>query len=69
MQGIVHEDGHVINITAIRNRSAFVDWPSSLFAEAFADEECAGTHLDEGWSGDPAAHADCSKRLLKEILG
>ena len=34
---LVHEDGHVINITAIRNRSAFVDWPSSLFAEAFAD--------------------------------
>jgi hypothetical protein len=34
---LVHENGHVINITAIRNRSAFVDWPSSLFAEAFAD--------------------------------
>ena len=34
---LVHEDGHVVNITAIRNRSAFVDWPSSLFAEAFAD--------------------------------
>lgn len=34
---LVHENGHVINITAIRNRPAFVDWPSSLFAEAFAD--------------------------------
>jgi hypothetical protein len=34
---LVHENGHVINITAIRNRSAYVDWPSSLFAEAFAD--------------------------------
>ena len=34
---LVHENGHVINITAIRNRPAFTDWPSSLFAEAFAD--------------------------------
>jgi hypothetical protein len=34
---LVHENGHVVNITAIRNRPAFVDWPSDLFAEAFAD--------------------------------
>ncbi len=34
---LVHENGHVINIMAIRNRPAFSDWPSDLFAEAFAD--------------------------------
>ncbi len=34
---LVHENGHVINITDIRNRPAFSDWPSDLFAEAFAD--------------------------------
>jgi hypothetical protein len=34
---LVHENGHVVNIMAIRNRPAFVDWPSDLFAEAFAD--------------------------------
>jgi len=34
---LIHESGHVVNITAIRNRPAFVDWPSDLFAEAFAD--------------------------------
>ena len=34
---LVHENGHVVNITAIHNRPAFVDWPSNLFAEAFAD--------------------------------
>jgi len=34
---LVHENGHVVNITAIRNRPAFVDWPSDLLAEAFAD--------------------------------
>ena len=34
---LVHENGHVVNITAIRSRPAFVDWPSDLFTEAFAD--------------------------------
>jgi hypothetical protein len=34
---LVHENGHVVNLTAIRNRSAFVDWPGDLFVEAFAD--------------------------------
>jgi hypothetical protein len=34
---LVHENGHVMNITAIRNRPAFVYWPGDLFVEAFAD--------------------------------
>ncbi len=34
---LVHESGHAVNINAIRNRPAFVDWPSDLFTEAFAD--------------------------------
>jgi hypothetical protein len=34
---LVHENGHVVNLTAIRNRPAFVDWPGDLFVEAFAD--------------------------------
>jgi hypothetical protein len=41
---LVHEDGHVVNITAIRNRPAFVDWPSDLFAEAFADVPAWSTY-------------------------
>jgi hypothetical protein len=41
---LVHENGHVVNITAIRNRPAFVDWPSSLFAEAFADVPAWSTY-------------------------
>jgi hypothetical protein len=34
---LVHENGHVVNLTAIRNRPAFLDWPGSLLGEAFAD--------------------------------
>jgi hypothetical protein len=41
---LVHEDGHVVNITAIRNRPAFVDWPSDLFTEAFADVPAWSTY-------------------------
>ena len=33
-----------MNITAIRNRPAFVDWPSDLFAEAFADVPAWSTY-------------------------
>jgi hypothetical protein len=41
---LVHENGHVVNIAAIRNRPAFVDWPSDLFAEAFADVPAWSTY-------------------------
>jgi len=41
---LVHENGHVMNITAIRNRPAFVDWPSNLFAESFADVPAWSTY-------------------------
>ena len=41
---LVHENGHVVNITAIRNRPAFVDWPSDLFDEAFADVPAWSTY-------------------------
>lgn len=34
---LVHEDGHVAHITAIRNRPVYVDWNDTLFVEAFAD--------------------------------
>ena len=34
---LVHENGHAVHISAIRNRPAFTDWPDTLFDEAFAD--------------------------------
>ncbi len=34
---LVHENGHAVHISAIRNRPAFTDWPDTLFTEAFAD--------------------------------
>ena len=34
---LVHENGHAVHISAIRNRPAFTDWPDTLVTEAFAD--------------------------------
>jgi hypothetical protein len=34
---LVHESGHAVHVSAIRNRPAYMDWPNSLFTEAFAD--------------------------------
>ena len=34
---LVHETGHAVHISAIRNRGAYMDWPDTLFCEAFAD--------------------------------
>jgi hypothetical protein len=34
---LIHESGHAVHISAIRNRPAFVDWNDDLFVEAFAD--------------------------------
>lgn len=34
---LVHENGHAVHISAIRNRPAYVDWNDDLFVEAFAD--------------------------------
>jgi hypothetical protein len=34
---LVHENGHALHISAIRNRPVYVDWNDDLFVEAFAD--------------------------------
>jgi hypothetical protein len=34
---LVHENGHAVHVSAIRNRPAYTDWPDTLFTEAFAD--------------------------------
>jgi hypothetical protein len=34
---LVHENGHAVHVSAIRTRPAFMDWPDTLFTEAFAD--------------------------------
>ena len=34
---LVHENGHAVHVSAIQARPAYMDWPDTLFVEAFAD--------------------------------
>jgi hypothetical protein len=34
---LVHENGHAVHVSAIRNRPAYMDWTDTIFTEAFAD--------------------------------
>ncbi len=45
---LVHENGHAVHVSAIRTRPAFMDWPDSLFTEAFADVPSWSVH-EPGW--------------------
>jgi hypothetical protein len=68
---LTHENGHVVNITAIRNRPAFVDWPSDLFAEAFADVPAWSTY-EPAWQrrylGGHEAPQQLSLRALYSVV-
>jgi hypothetical protein len=41
---LVHESGHAAHVSAIRTRPAYMDWPDTLFAEAFADVTSWSVH-------------------------
>jgi len=45
---LVHEDGHVVHMMAVRTRPAFMDLGDSLFVEAFADITSWNTY-DPAW--------------------
>jgi hypothetical protein len=63
---LVHENGHVVNITAIRNRPAFVDWPSNLFAEAFADVPAWSTY-EPAWERRYLGHEAPEQLSLRAL--
>jgi hypothetical protein len=41
---LVHENAHAVNVSAIHARPAYMDWPDTLFAEAFADVPAWSVH-------------------------
>ena len=41
---LVHEAGHAVHVSAIHSRPAFMDWPDTLFTEAFADVPAWSVH-------------------------
>jgi hypothetical protein len=63
---LVHENGHVVNITAIHNRPAFVDWPSDLFDEAFADVPAWSTY-EPAWQRRYLGHEAPQQLSLRAL--
>ena len=41
---LVHENGHAVHVSAIHTRPAYMDWPDTLFTEAFADVPSWSVH-------------------------
>jgi len=47
---LVHETGHAVHVSAIHTRPAFMDWPDTLFTEAFADVPSWSVY-EPAWQG------------------
>ena len=45
---LVHESGHAVHVSAIHARPAYMDWPDTLFTEAFADVPSWSVY-EPGW--------------------
>ena len=45
---LVHENGHAVHVSAIHARPAYMDWPDTLFVEAFADVPSWSVY-EPGW--------------------
>ena len=65
---LVHENGHAVHISAIRNRPAFTDWPDTLFTEAFADVTSWSVY-QPAWQQKYLGTAIDEKTSLRSLFG
>src|SRR5262249_37070069 len=65
---LVHENGHVVNFAAIRNRPAFMDWPGALLGEAFADVPSWSTY-EPVWQRKYLGRATSEQTSLRALYG
>ena len=68
---LVHESGHAVHISAIRNRPVFVDWSDELFIEAFADVPSWNVY-EPAWQrrylGAAAPERDSLRALYSSVM-
>jgi hypothetical protein len=68
---LVHEDGHAVHVSAIRSRPAYMDWPDTLFTEAFADVPSWSVY-EPAWQrhylGEAAPEADSMRALYGDVM-
>lgn len=68
---LVHESGHAVHISAIHARPAYMDWPDTLFTEAFADVPSWSVH-EPAWQrrylGAEVAEAVSLRALFSDVM-
>lgn len=68
---LVHETGHAVHVSAIRTRPAFMDWPDTLFTEAFADVPSWSVY-EPAWQqrylGAAAPEAESLRALYANVM-
>jgi hypothetical protein len=68
---LVHENGHAVHVSAIHTRPAFMDWPDTLFTEAFADVPSWSVH-EPSWQnrylGAEVAEAVSMRALFANVM-
>ncbi len=68
---LVHENGHAVHVSAIRTRSAYMDWPDTLFTEAFADVPSWSVH-EPAWQqrylGAAVGEAASMRALFANVM-
>jgi hypothetical protein len=68
---LVHENGHAVHVSAIHTRPAFMDWPDTLFTEAFADVPSWSVH-EPAWQqqylGTSVAEAASMRALFANVM-
>lgn len=68
---LVHESGHAVHVSAMRTRPAFMDWPDTLFTEAFADVPSWSVH-EPAWQrrylGAEVPEAASLRALLSNVM-
>lgn len=65
---LVHETGHAVHVSAIHARPAYMDWPDSLFAEAFADVPAASVY-EPAWQRRYLGKALPESASLRALYG
>jgi len=68
---LVHEIGHAVHVSAIHTRPAYMDWPDTLFTEAFADVPSWSVH-EPAWQrrhlGVEAPEAESLRALFGNVV-
>ena len=68
---LVHENGHAVHVSAIRTRPAYMDWPDTLFTEAFADVPAWSAH-EIAWQrrylGVAAPECESQRALFGNVM-